>query len=379
FPAPVDVPHEFVFIEDAARALTSVADSPGDQSADSRDGRRFTVGTEPTTVNAFTRNVYDMAETNGRIRGLPAWMLRGGALFSERVEVVREILHVFTHDTTMTGDVIREAVGFEPRTDYEDGIRRTVAWFEGTMMELWNRRSRALFAAVGLGFGGYAFAVILVLLAAGALLALGVPVLDRPSLTVAVSIVMGQGVAFGLFALRYLRYTGRGFDYIKVRVPNLNDFGWTVGGFVVFYGGLIAVSVVLTTFGIQSAQNEIATLGEQDPRVFLLLIPLSFLLIGPGEELLYRGVVQERLRESFGRWPAIALASLIFAFVHVFSLQGQDTGIIVYLGILFVLSPILGAAYEYTRNLVVPALIHGAFNALQFGLAYLMMTGQLPS
>ncbi|MFB9808418.1 hypothetical protein ACFFQF_26160 [Haladaptatus pallidirubidus] len=70
------------------------------------------------------------------------------------------------------------------------------------MMELWNRRSRALFAAVGLGFGGYAFAVILVLLAAGALLALGVPVLDRPSLTVAVSIVMGQGVAFGLFALR---------------------------------------------------------------------------------------------------------------------------------------------------------------------------------
>ncbi|GAA0232077.1 NAD-dependent epimerase/dehydratase family protein [Haladaptatus pallidirubidus] len=131
FPAPVDVPHEFVFIEDAARALTSVADSPGDQSADSRDGRRFTVGTEPTTVNAFTRNVYDMAETNGRIRGLPAWMLRGGALFSERVEVVREILHVFTHDTTMTGDVIREAVGFEPRTDYEDGIRRTVAWFEG--------------------------------------------------------------------------------------------------------------------------------------------------------------------------------------------------------------------------------------------------------
>ncbi|MFB9808419.1 lysostaphin resistance A-like protein [Haladaptatus pallidirubidus] len=139
------------------------------------------------------------------------------------------------------------------------------------------------------------------------------------------------------------------------------------------------MSVVLTTFGIQSAQNEIATLGEQDPRVFLLLIPLSFLLIGPGEELLYRGVVQERLRESFGRWPAIALASLIFAFVHVFSLQGQDTGIIVYLGILFVLSPILGAAYEYTRNLVVPALIHGAFNALQFGLAYLMMTGQLPS
>ncbi|WP_458186788.1 CPBP family intramembrane glutamic endopeptidase [Haladaptatus sp. NG-WS-4] len=243
------------------------------------------------------------------------------------------------------------------------------------MTALWNRRSRAVFAAISLGLGGYAFAAVLVLLAAFALVAVGIPVLEQPSLLVAVSVVMGQGVAFGLFALAYLRYTGRGFEYIDVRLPTLSDLGWTVGGFVVFYGGLIAVSLVLATFGIQSAQSELTTLGEQDPRVFLLLIPLSFLLIGPGEELLYRGVVQERLRESFGRWPAIALASLIFAFVHVFSLQGA--GKLVYLSILFVLSPILGAAYEYTRNLLVPVLIHGAFNAIQFFLAYLMVTGQL--
>ncbi|WP_458209462.1 CPBP family intramembrane glutamic endopeptidase [Haladaptatus sp. NG-SE-30] len=243
------------------------------------------------------------------------------------------------------------------------------------MTELWNGRSRALFAAISLGIGGYAFAAVIVLIAAFGLIAVGIPVLDQPSLLVAVSVVMGQGVAFGLFALAYLRYTGRSFGYIKIRVPTLSDFGWTVGGFIMFYAALIAVSLVLATFGIQSAQNELTTLGEEDPRIFLMLIPLSFLLIGPGEELLYRGVVQERLRESYGRWPAIALASLIFAFVHVFSLQGA--GKLVYLGILFVLSPILGAAYEYTRNLVVPALIHGAFNALQFALAYLMVTGRL--
>ncbi|WP_423746326.1 type II CAAX endopeptidase family protein (plasmid) [Haladaptatus sp. SPP-AMP-3] len=245
------------------------------------------------------------------------------------------------------------------------------------MTALWNERSRAVFVAAGLGFGGYAFAVVVVLFTALVLSVGGIDLLSRPTLLVAVSIVMGQGVSFGLFALAYLRYTGRGRSYVGVRFPTLSDLGWTVGGFVVFYGGLIVVSLVLTTFGIQSAQNELASIGEQDPRVFLLLIPLSFLLIGPGEELLYRGVVQERLRESFGRWPAIALASLIFAFVHFFSLQGA--GKIVYLAILFVLSPVLGAAYEYTGNLVVSALIHGAFNALQFALAYLMVTGQLPS
>lgn len=245
------------------------------------------------------------------------------------------------------------------------------------MTDLWNPRSRALFVAIGLGFGGYAFAVVVVLLTALALSLVGIGLLSRPTLLVAVSIVMGQGVSFGLFALAYLRYTGRGRSFIKVRFPTASDLGWTVGGFVVFYGGLILVSVVLATFGVRSAQNELAAIGERDPRVFLLLIPLSFLLIGPGEELLYRGVVQGRLRESFGPWFAIALASLIFAFIHFFSLQGA--GKLVYLAILFLLSPILGAAYEYTGNLVVSALIHGAFNALQFGLAYLMATGQLPS
>ncbi|SIR81543.1 Nucleoside-diphosphate-sugar epimerase [Haladaptatus litoreus] len=132
FPAPVDVPHEFVFIEDAARALISVAASFDEESTQRvENDRRFTVGTEPTTVNSFTQKVYDMVGTNGRVRGLPTWMLRGGALFSERIEVLSEILHAFTHDTTMNGTAIRERVGFEPQIDYETGIDRTIAWFEG--------------------------------------------------------------------------------------------------------------------------------------------------------------------------------------------------------------------------------------------------------
>ncbi|WP_435157210.1 NAD-dependent epimerase/dehydratase family protein [Haladaptatus sp. DFWS20] len=122
FPAPVDVPHEFIFIEDAARALISVADR---STAD----RRFTVGTEPTTVESFIQRVYDAAGTDGRIKGVPPWVLQGGALFSERLEVVREILHVFMHDTTMNGDAIRDAVGFEPRVGYDEGINRTVTWY----------------------------------------------------------------------------------------------------------------------------------------------------------------------------------------------------------------------------------------------------------
>ncbi|MFC7078859.1 CPBP family intramembrane glutamic endopeptidase [Halorussus caseinilyticus] len=235
---------------------------------------------------------------------------------------------------------------------------------------------RTLLAAAALGLGGYAFAVVVVGVAAVALLAAGVPLMERPALLLAVSVVMGQGVAFGTFAVGYLRYTDRGLDFIEARIPTLRDAAWAVGGVVALFAGLVALSALFSAFGVQSASNAVEEFGEQDPRIFLLLVPLSFLFIGPGEELLYRGVVQGRLREAFGPWVAIGVASFVFAVVHVFSLQGS--GKLAYLAILLVLSPVLGVAYEWTDNLVVPAFVHGAFNAVQFYVAYLGATGGVP-
>jgi hypothetical protein len=238
-------------------------------------------------------------------------------------------------------------------------------------------KSRSLLVAAALGVGGYAFAIVVVGLAAVVATLAGVQLMERPALLLALSVVMGQGVAFGTFALGYLSYTDRGFDFVKARLPTLRDIVWAVGGTIALFAGLVAVSALFAAFGVQSASNAVTDFGEQDPRIFLLLVPLSFLFIGPGEELLYRGVVQGRLREAFGPWVAIGVASFVFAVIHVFSLQGA--GKLAYLAILFVLSPILGAAYEWTDNIVVPSLIHGAFNAIQFYVAYLGATGGLPA
>jgi len=84
-------------------------------------------------------------------------------------------------------------------------------------------------------------------------------------------------------------------------------------------------------------------------------------------------VVQGTLRETLHPTRAIVLASALFASIHLFSLSGE--GKLVYVGIAFVLALVLGATYEYTDNLVVPALIHGAYNAIQFTSAYLTATG----
>ena len=65
----------------------------------------------------------------------------------------------------------------------------------------------------------------------------------------------------------------------------------------------------------------------------------------------------------------------MFASIHLFSLSGD--GKFVYIVIAFVLALALGAACEYTDNFTVPALIHGAYNAVQFASAYLTATGGL--
>lgn len=124
FPAPVDVPREFVFVDDAARALVAVA-----TDASAANGR-YTVGANRTiTVREFGALVYEAAGTDGEIRSLPDWVLRVAGLVSDDARAGAEAMRTFHHDLRMDGSAILDAVGFSPRVDYEEGIERTVAWF----------------------------------------------------------------------------------------------------------------------------------------------------------------------------------------------------------------------------------------------------------
>jgi membrane protease YdiL (CAAX protease family) len=227
--------------------------------------------------------------------------------------------------------------------------------------------------AIGLTFGAYLVGAIVIVVTGLLLGQLGISLSDRPGLRLLASTVLLQGVTFGGIALVYLRARGIGLDFVPFGVPDRRGLATTVGGILVLLAFLVVSSRVLSVLGIESAQNQVVAVGQQNPDVFLLLVPLSFLLVGPGEELLFRGLVQGTLRESLSRTRAVVLASALFASIHLFSLSGE--GKFVYIGIVFVLALVLGGIYEYTGNLTVPALVHGAYNAVQFAVAYLNATG----
>ncbi|GAB3421254.1 CPBP family intramembrane metalloprotease [Haloparvum alkalitolerans] len=234
-------------------------------------------------------------------------------------------------------------------------------------------RIQSVGSAVGLTYGSTVIGSVIVTIGAALLGAFGVDVTARPSLRLVMSTILLQGVTFGGLSILYLRFRDLDFEFVSLSIPDRRDVAVTIGGVGTLLGLLIVASRVISSLGLESAENQVVTVGQQNPTAFLILIPLSFLLVGPGEELLYRGLVQGTLRETLHPTRAIVLASALFASIHLFSLSGE--GKLVYVGIAFVLALVLGATYEYTDNLVVPALIHGAYNAIQFTSAYLTATG----
>jgi membrane protease YdiL (CAAX protease family) len=238
-----------------------------------------------------------------------------------------------------------------------------------------SQRLRVFLQGSALAVGAFGVGQIVVLLAAFALQLVGIPAVSNPTIRVAVGVVFLQGVTFGGIALLYLRYGDRSIEFLRVRVPSLRDAVLSVGGVVGLFALLVTAQSLSTLLGVETATNQIAETGAQSPEIFLLLVPLSYLLIGPGEELLYRGVIQGTFAEWFGTARAIVLASSLFAVVHVFSLSGP--GKLTYVVIVFGLALVLGALYEYTDNLLVPSFVHGTYNAVQFAVAYFAATGQV--
>jgi membrane protease YdiL (CAAX protease family) len=220
-----------------------------------------------------------------------------------------------------------------------------------------------LLAVAGLGTG-----FVLVVAAAGLLGEAGVALSAAEQVAVSAGVL--QGGAFGGVAAAYLRLRGLGWDYVGASVPDLREALWAASGYVLAILGALCVGAVAVLAGLDPAQNRIAEVGAENPEVFLLRVPVTLVLIGPGEELLFRGLVQGTLREVFGPAPAIVVASLVFAAAHVTSLSGAPGGRLVTVGLLFVPALVLGVAYEATGNVVVPSLIHGAYNATLFALAY---------
>jgi hypothetical protein len=248
------------------------------------------------------------------------------------------------------------------------------------------RSLRSFGAGYGLGIAGAVLALLLTgvgLIALGGLAALGVTVPTSGRLIVA--FVFGQYLPFIGFPLLYLRYVREMTwqdvrEYLGIEVPSLLGFAIVVGGLIAVFALVVGTTYIVTQIlQLQPASNNAGELAQDTPSVVPLLVVASLVVIGPCEETLFRGIVQNRLREAFSAPVAITLAAFLFAVIHVTALTGGLGARATTIGILLVPSFVFGIAYEFTDNLVVPSLIHGLWNAFLFASIWITTQMDLPA
>lgn len=178
---------------------------------------------------------------------------------------------------------------------------------------------------------------------------------------------LSYGVGLGAVTVGYLAFRERTLSFIDLERPTLRTVGWIVLGLVLIFGANLGISALMSVAGIEGSEHSTVQEVADNPDVLVVVIPAMVLLVGPFEELLYRNVIQKSLYDRFSRYGAVVVASVVFASVHILAYATAGAGrILASLSLLFVLSLVLGFVYERTENLLVPALVHGCYNAVVF-------------
>jgi membrane protease YdiL (CAAX protease family) len=126
--------------------------------------------------------------------------------------------------------------------------------------------------------------------------------------------------------------------------------------YFIFWAGKEISSVV---FPFAKAQiHMIYDKGGSTPSWLIFLLLLS--ITGPGEEIYWRGFIQEKLMSRFGLRNGYVLAVALYASVHIWSFNFILIGAAAVAGIFW------GAIYLYTRNLVPLIICHSLWSAFIF-------------
>lgn len=250
------------------------------------------------------------------------------------------------------------------------GVKRDMSRVQETVTDPGRSRLHGWLMAIGLAFG-VAIAGILV----GSILGLFALVGASGSATSrVVSVIVASEVGYLAVGVGYLRGLADGIPLSPPSPRQLAGAAIASVALVVLGQGVLRI---VPGAGIEDVSSALGA-GAVDPVVLLALAAVSLLLVGPAEEVLFRGAVQGTLRLAFGRWPAILGASVVFTAVHAGALASQPltTGLTA-LTVVGLVSVALGYTFDRTGSLAVPILIHGLYNCLLLIGAYVLTTGRL--
>lgn len=147
-----------------------------------------------------------------------------------------------------------------------------------------------------------------------------------------------------------------------VKSFRLNWSGVVIGlSSAVLLWGIFFVGDYLAAKLFDFASNQVDSIYAMKAGNSKLWIGLGLLFVmGPAEEIFWRGFVQHSLMERFGEWRGFIFATLVYALIHIWSFNFMLVMAALVCGIFW------GLLYKKTKNLVPLIISHAVWDVAVF-------------
>jgi membrane protease YdiL (CAAX protease family) len=169
-----------------------------------------------------------------------------------------------------------------------------------------------------------------------------------------------------VITLLFARYKGASLKELGLRKPSIR---------ILMIVSAVAVPLFLLGVGISAGEEMVfgpdptaetveKAVMPREPFQLVAIIALSLVLVGPCEELAFRGFVQRGFENSYGKGRGLLVSSVLFGLLH-----GLNT---LYAVVpVFVVGLVLGYVWQRTGgNTTATALMHGVYDAIAIAIAY---------
>jgi len=191
--------------------------------------------------------------------------------------------------------------------------------------------------------------------------------LDSPFPIALISLPVNETIILGV-TLLFARYKGAGLKKLGLKKASFR---------ILTIVSVVAVPLFLLAVGISIGEEIVfgpdpmaelleESLMPRDSFQLVTMIALSLVLVGPCEELAFRGFVQKGFENSFGKMKGLLIASVLFGLLH-----GLNT--LYAIVPVFAVSLFFGYVWQRTGgNTTASALMHGVYDSITIATAYFL-------
>lgn len=180
-----------------------------------------------------------------------------------------------------------------------------------------------------------------------------------------ISLPITEGVILGI-TLVFAKYNGANLRKLGLKKPSLKIviIGSLAAVLLLFLAGSISLVEEIVLGPDPDAEILIENLLPRNSFQLIALISISLALVGPAEELAFRGFVQRGFENSFGKRMGLLIASVLFGLLHGLNSLRSILPVTV-------VSLFLGYIWQKSDgNTIASAWVHGLYDVIAVVITY---------